>query len=378
MADKKANVVIIGAGTGGTIIANKLKKIKKKINLTVIDPEFKHIYQPGYLFVLYGKEEPKNLVKDGKKLLPKWANKVQDRVVFVDTKEQVVKTQNSGDYPYDYLVIASGSRLVPDKVEWWDDTIHHFYTPEAAVKLRDALQEFQGGKIVIGVADLPYKCPPAPLESAFLIDDLYRQKKMRDKVDIIFTSPINRAFTIETVSNVVTPMLEKQGIDLRVFFNIDEVDTKEKVIYTVEGDELEYDMLILIPPHEGQQFIKDSGLGEDGWINVNRETLQVEGYSNIYAVGDTTNLPISKAGSTAHYEAPIIVKNIKEQVNGKEPKHKYDGHVQCFFITRWGRSMFLDFNYFRPPKPGKPSRHWWWFKKIFKWFYFNFVAKGLV
>ena len=372
----KKQIVIVGAGTAGAIVANKLKKVKKHIELTVIDPTFDHIYQPGYLFLLYGKEKPKSLRMDGRKLLPKWAKKVQDAVTLVDPEKKVVKTEKSGEFPYDYLVIATGSRLVPESLEWWSDDIHHFYTPEAAIRLNKALEEFQGGRILIGVADLPYKCPPAPLESAFLIDDFYRKRKMRDKVEIIFTSPINRAFTIQTVSDVVTPMLAKQGIELRTFFNIDEVDTKEKVLYTIEDDEVEFDLLVLIPPHKGAQFIEDSGLGEDGWIPVDRYTLQVEGHPEIYACGDTTNLPISKAGSTAHYEAPIIAKNIADQLAGKEPSHKYDGHVQCFFVTRWGRSMFLDFDYSRPPYPGKPNIFWWWFKKLFKPLYFKMVAKG--
>ncbi len=377
---KPVDVVIIGAGTGGTIVANRLnKKLGKRANITVIDPTFKHIYQPGYLFVMVGREKPENLVKDSRKLLPKRANLVQDKVIRVDTQKQTVITEKSGEFHYDYLVLASGSRIVPEELEWWDDSIHHFYRGDAALKLYHALENFKGGKIVIGISDLPYKCPPAPIEAAFLIDDYFRRKKMRDKVKITYASPLNRAFSIETTNTVVEPLLEKRGIEVIKFFNVDEADTKEKVLYSVEGEELEYDLLILVPPHKGQQYLIESGLSDkDGWVPVDKHTLQVEGHPNIYAIGDTTNLPISKAGSAAHHEAPVIVKNIARQVKNEPPKPDFHGHVQCFFVTKWGSSMFVDFDYDRPPKPGKSRKHWWWFKRIFKPFYFKLVLKGYV
>ncbi len=377
---KPVDVVIIGAGTGGTIVANRLnRKLGKRANITVIDPTFKHIYQPGYLFVMIGREKPENLVVDGRKLLPKRANLVQDKVIRVDTQRQVVITDKSGEFHYDYLVLASGSRIVPEELEWWDDTVHHFYSGDGALRLSHALEEFKGGKIVVAIADLPYKCPPAPIEAALLIDDYFRRKKMRDKVEITYASPLNRAFSIETTNTVIEPLLEKRGVKLVKFFNVDEADTEEKVLYSVEGDELEYDLLILIPPHKGQQYLIESNLSDkDGWVPVDKYTLQVKDHPNIYAIGDTTNLPISKAGSAAHHEAPVIVKNIARQVKGEPPKPDFHGHVQCFILTKWGSSMFIDFDYNRPPKPGKSRKHWWWFKRIFKQFYFKLVVKGYV
>ena len=378
---KKPNVVILGAGTGGTIVANKLRrKIGSKVNLTVIDPTFKHPYQPGYLFVIIGKEKPENLVKDSRKLLPRKSEKIQDYAVKIDTEAQEVQTKEHGGIKYDYLVIATGSRLATDAVDWWDDTIHHFYNGEEALRLYNELKEFNKGKIVISIADIPYKCPPAPIEGAFLIDDYYRRKKIRDQIQITYTSPLNRAFSIQTTNEVIEPLMKKRGIEVKTFFNTDEVDTEEKVVYSLEGEELDYDLLIMIPPHRGQSFIKESGLptDEQGWVNVDRYTLRVEGFDNIYALGDATNLPISKAGSTAHHEAPIIAKNIKSQIKGSNRIHKYNGHVQCFFVTKYGSSMFLDFNYSHPPKAKRSTRYWWWFKKIFKPFYFQMVAKGYV
>ncbi len=376
-----AKIVIIGAGTGGTIVANKLNKtIRNKAEITVIDPEFKHIYQPGYLFQIVGRETENGLTRDGIKLLPKKAKKVKDAVERVDLENQKVYTKNGTEISYDYLIIASGSHLVPHKLEWWNDNVHQFYTPQSAHKVYEELKNMEKGTIVISIASIPYKCPPAPLEAALIIDDYLKRKKIRENFNIVFTSPINRAFSIETVNKIVQPLMEKRGIDVRTFFNVDEVDDEEKVLYSYEGDEIEYDMLIMVPPHEAQPFVQKSKIPHDqgGWIDINKETLKVKGYENVYAIGDTTNLPISKAGSTAHNQAPIIAKNILASINGSDKKYLYDGHVQCFFVTEIGKSMFIDFNYFKPPYPGKPSRKYWWFKLAFKELYYRSVAKGIV
>ncbi len=381
--EQPKRIVIIGAGTAGTIAANKIykkaKKTKIPFEITVIDPTFKHVYQPGFLFTMFKKDKTHALIKDARKLLPKKVKTIQDKVVKLDTKEQLVTTEKGGVVPYDYLVIATGASIRTDVVDWWDDTIYHFYTPPEAERLSDQIVNFKGGKIVVAIADMPFKCPPAPIEACFLLDDYFKKKKLRDKVEITYASPLNRAFSIETANEVVQPILEKRGINLMTYFNVDEVDTEEKVVYSVEGDELDYDLLIMVPPHRGQKFLEEAGLTETGgWVKTDRFTLKVEGFDNIFALGDATNIPTSKAGSTAHYEAPTLAKNLVHEMKKDGIEEKYDGHVQCFFLTSFGRSLFLDFNYQNPPRPGKPSKFWWWFKLIFKPFYFRFVATGRV
>jgi sulfide:quinone oxidoreductase len=374
-------IVIVGAGTGGTIVANKLaKKLgKKKIDLTVIDPTFNHVYQPGFLFTMFGREEPENLVKDSRDLMPKWINSVQDKVSLIDTSNKSVKTESSGDYEYDYIVIASGARIATDAVEWWDDSIHHFYSNPASVKLKDALENFTEGKIVVSIADLPYKCPPAPIEACMLMDDYYRKKGLRDKVDIVYTSPLNRAFAIETTNIRVEEYLKEKDIEYLTLFNADYVDSEEKWIESLEGEDIDYDLLVMVPPHRGHQFVLDSEIaGGKGWIPTDKYTLKVEGQENMWALGDCTDIPTSKAGSTAHYQAPVIAKNIASLIKGETPKAKYDGHVQCFFLTEFGSSMFIDFNYESPPKPSPTRKIWWWFKLLFKPLYFLGVARARV
>jgi sulfide:quinone oxidoreductase len=377
-------IVVVGAGTGGTIAVNrihkKLKKTKIPYEITFIDPTFNHVYQPGFLFTMFGKEKTKNLIKDSRKMVPKQINSVLDKVTFVDTKGKKVKTEKNGEFVYDYLVLASGSRLdFDDSIDWWDDSIHHFYNPAGADKLREALEKFEKGKIVISIADLPYKCPPAPVEASMLIDDYFKKRGIREDIEIVYTSPINRAFSIETTNTRVEPYLKEKNIEFMTLFNVDEVDTKEKVVYSMEDDEVEYDLLIMVPPHRGQKFIVESGIAEgQGWISVDKHTLRVNGQENMYALGDATDLPISKAGSTAHHEAPVIAQNIADEILGKELSGNYDGHVQCFFLTEFGKSMFIDFNYDRPPKPSPTRKVWWWFKLMFKPMYFRLVTKARV
>ncbi len=375
-------IVIVGAGTGGTIVTNQIhKKLKKKkvpYQITIIDPTFQHVYQPGFLFTMVGKGTESNLIKDSRKMMPKVVNAVEDKVKLIDPATKTVATYESGDFKYDYLVIASGSKLDFD-LDWWDDSIHHFYNPDGSKKLREAIENFEGGKIVVSIADLPYKCPPAPIEAAMLLDSYFKKKKMRDKVEIAYTSPLGRAFSIETTNTRVEPYLKEKNIELYTMFNADDVDTEEKVVYSMEGEDIDYDMLIMVPPHKGQDFIIESGIAEgQGWIDVDRHTLRVNGKENIYALGDATDLPISKAGSTAHHQAPVISQNILDDIMGRPLSGHYNGHVQCFFLTEFGKSMFINFDYDNPPKPSPTRRIWYWFKLVFKPMYFRLVTRGRV
>jgi sulfide:quinone oxidoreductase len=282
---------------------------------------------------------------------------------------------------YDYLVLATGSRIVPQEIPHFVEEAHHFYTAEAAERLRRALDAFRGGKIVIGIAGMPYKCPPAPLEVSFLIEAELRQRGLRDKSEVHFCSPIGRAFTIETVSDMATPIFEEKGIELHTFFNVEAIDPERRVVQSLEGEELPYDLLILVPPHRGAQFLIDSGLAPapGGWLPTDRATLQVGGRPNVYALGDATDLPLSKAGSTAHFEAPVVAERIAAALLGREPRAKeanYTGRVMCFFEIGDGKGTLLRFDYNNPPHPPKPNRIWHLGKLAFNKAYWLTVPKG--
>ena len=382
-------ILILGGGVGGTLTANLLvKKLRARIDrgeveVVVVDATGQHVYQPGFMYIAMGGERAANLQRPERSLLDKRVTLVVGEVATVDEVRQVVMLTDGLPLGYDHLVLATGSRIVPEAIEHFDTEAHHFYTAEAAAKLRAALDAFDGGRIVIGIAGMPYKCPPAPLEVAFLIESEMRDRKIRDRTTIDFCSPIGRAFTIESVSDMATPILETKGIELHTFFNVETIDPERKVVQSLEGEELPYDLLILVPPHKGQQFLMDSGLAPapGGWLPTDRHTLLVGDRANVYALGDATDLPLSKAGSTAHFEAPVVTERIVAAVEGRAPAGKhadYEGKVMCFFEIGDGKGTLLQFDYEHPPRPPKPNQLWHLGKIVFNKTYWHTVPKGRV
>jgi sulfide:quinone oxidoreductase len=308
---------------------------------------------------------------------------VVGEVARVDEPSQTVHLGDGQRIGYDFLVLATGSRILPDSIDHFATEAHHFYSAEAALKLRQALDAFAGGKVVVGIAGMPYKCPPAPLEVAFLIETELRERGLRDSSEIHFCSPIGRAFTIESVSEMATPIFEKKGIDVHTFFNVEAIDPDRHVVQSLEGEDLPYDLLILVPPHKGQQFLMDSGLAPapGGWLPTDRTTLQVGGRPNVFALGDATDLPLSKAGSTAHFEAPVVTERIVAAIEGREIDRRhgdYLGKVMCFFEIGDGKGTLLQFDYDHPPRPPRPNQLWHLGKIVFNKTYWHTVPKGRV
>jgi sulfide:quinone oxidoreductase len=382
-------IVILGGGVGGTLTANLLvRKLGPKISagdveVMVVDATGDHVYQPGFMYIAMGGERAENLQRPERSLLDKRVTLLVGEVVRIDEAARHIELDDGLLLGYDQLVIASGSRIVPESIEHFAEEAHHFYSAEAAARLRTALDRFTGGRIVIGIAGMPYKCPPAPLEVAFLIEAELRDRGLRDVSELHFCSPIGRAFTIESVSDMATPILEQKSIELHTFFNVEAIDPERKVVLSLEGEELPYDLLILVPPHKGQQFLIDSGLAPapGGWLPTDRHTLQVGGRDDVFALGDATDLPLSKAGSTAHFEAPVVAERVAARVLGREPAGKhadYEGKVMCFFEIGDGKGTLLQFDYDHPPKPPKPNQLWHLGKIVFNKTYWHTVPKGRV
>ncbi len=394
-------IVILGGGVGGTLTANLVaRKLKKQIaagtaKVTVVDATGQHAYQPGYMYIAMGHERPQNLVRPEKKLLDGNVDLVVDTVQKIDPETSLVSLASGEQLHFDQLVIATGSRILPELIDHFDAEAHHFYTAAASARLRKALDDFKGGKLVIGIAGIPYKCPPAPLEVAFLVEAELRERGIRDATQMTFLSPINRAFTIESVSEMATPIFEKKGIDLQLLAGVDSIDAERKVVITDAMEEYPYDLLICVPPHKGAQVVTDSGLApKSGWVPTDRHTLQVKHmvasgtsdedtprYPNIYAIGDTTDLPLSKAGSTAHFEAPVIAERLAAAVNGTPPSGKhasYEGRVMCFFEVGDGKGTLLQFDYEHPPRPPRPNQFWHLGKVVFNKTYWQTVPRGRV
>jgi sulfide:quinone oxidoreductase len=396
-------VVVLGGGVGGTLAANLIaRKLKKPIasgdaRVTVVDQTGQHAYQPGYMYIAMGQERAEKLVRPERKLLDDNVDLVVDTIERIDAAAQSVQLASGELLKYDQLVIATGSRIVPQEIDHFDTEAYHFYSAEAASKLRKALDAFTGGRIVIGIAGIPYKCPPAPLEVAFLVESELRERGLRDKTELTFLSPINRAFTIESVSDMATPIFEEKGIKLELLAGVSEIDAERKVVITDAFEEHPYDLLICVPPHRGAQVVTDSGLApKSGWVPTDRNTLQVKTvaqpapgqadadvprYPNIYALGDTTDLPLSKAGSTAHFEAPIVAERVSAAVLGRKPRGKdasYTGKVMCFFEVGDGKGTLLQFDYEHPPKPPKPNKMWHLGKIVFNKTYWHTVPRGRI
>ncbi len=382
-------ILILGGGVGGTLTANLLvRKLKREIDrgqaeVTVVDATGTHTYQPGFMYIAMGGERAEKLQRPETSLLDSRVNLIVGQVAKVDEAARTVELTDGVRLVYDELVLATGSRIVPESIEHFAEEAHHFYTAEASLKLRKALDAFTGGTIVVAIAGMPYKCPPAPLEVSFLIEAELRARGLREKTTLHYCSPIGRAFTIESVSEMATPILEDKGIELHTFFNVETIDAERKVVQSLEGEEIRYDLLILVPPHKGQQFLIDSGLAPapGGWLPTDRQTLQVGGRPNVYALGDATDLPLSKAGSTAHFEAPIVAERIAAAVKGVAPEGKdasYTGKVMCFFEVGDGKGTLLQFDYDHPPKPPKPNQLWHLGKIVFNKTYWHTVPRGRV
>jgi sulfide:quinone oxidoreductase len=382
-------VLVLGGGVGGTLVANLLsRRLKKSIDagearVTVVDERGAHVYQPGFMYIAMGGERAERLQRPERSLLDERVGLVVGRVTRVDEAERLVALEDGRELGWDQLVLATGSRIVPEAIEHFDAEAHHFYSAQAAERLRGALDAFDGGRIVVGIAGMPYKCPPAPLEVAFLIESELRRRGLRERSELHYCSPIGRAFTIESVSEMATPILEKKGIELHTFFNVEAIDPVHRVVLSLEGEELPYDLLVLVPPHKGAQVLIDSGLAPapGGWLPTDPKTLSVGGRPNVWALGDATDLPLSKAGSTAHFEAPVVAERVAAAVQGREPRGRhslYTGRVMCFFEIGDGKGTLLRFDYDHPPRPPRPNQLWHLGKLVFNRTYWHTVPRGRI
>jgi sulfide:quinone oxidoreductase len=373
-----AKIVVLGGGVGGTLVANLLDKaLGREAHVTVVDPTGMHDYQPGYLYVALGEAKGHWLSREERTLLRRGVDLAIEEAIRIHPEAGTVQLARGGSLEWDYLVIATGARLVPDQIPGLSEGSFDFYSLAGAERLGQELRRFQGGRIKVGVAGIPYKCPPAPIEFTFMVDGYLRGRGLRDKSEIELLSPLNRAFTIESASKLIQPIMERRGIGLTTFFNVEAVDPSAGVVESLEGEKQEYDLLVLVPPHEGAEVVKASNLGDvSGWLPTDRATLNVGDHENVFAIGDATDLPISKSGSTAHFEAPVVASRIASLITGTAPKTNYGGRVMCFLETGDGKATSLRFDYEHPPIPPTPNRAWHVAKWLFNRLYWETVPQG--
>ncbi|HSH30789.1 MAG TPA: FAD-dependent oxidoreductase [Thiohalobacter sp.] len=375
-------ILIVGGGMGGTILANNLARrlhheLKSgKARITMLSASDRHMYQPGLLYVAVGRMTPDELYRDQAGLLEPEIEFHVDPVEEFDLDHNTVKTQSGKTYDYDVIAIATGSRIDLEGIPGLAEHAETFYTEETAVKMLKRLHDFQGGKVVIAVG-VPHKCPMAPLEITFMLHDYFKERGLLDQTQLHYTYPIGRTHSLENVAKWATPEFERLGITYETLFNMKEVDGENQVLHSEEGTECEYDLLITIPAHKGMEVIEKNGLGKSGWIPTDRHRLNMEGHENVFVLGDTTNLPISKAGSTAHFEADTLAENIAALVKVGIPVRDYDGKVFCFIEAGKDRATYAMFDYQNPPDPKTPTKAVHWFKMAYNKLYWA-SARGLL
>ncbi len=367
-----ARVVILGGGVGGTMVANRLLKLRRDLDVTVVDSHGDHLFQPALLYVPLLGDDP-NLAQDSKKLLRPGVKLVVDRVLAVEPDARQVRLEQGGAMPYDWLVIATGSQLRHDGLPGGREANLHFHCHRGAVRLHEALTSFRGGNIVIGAASLPYKCPPSPLEFTFLLDEWLRARGLRERTNLSYVYPLPDIQPLAPVAKAARPMLEERGISIHTSFVSPSIDVEKRTLSS-NGTSLPFDLLVLVPPHGTAPFLRESELAEPGgWVKTDPKTLRAR--ERIYALGDTTNLSRPKSGSVAHFQSEVVAENLLAEIDGKEPEANYDGHVMCFLETGGGRATIVDFTYDRPPVWRAPDRRTYWKKALFRAFYFRFVRR---
>lgn len=391
-------LVILGAGTAGTMMLNKLSNVldKNQWHITIVDQYETHYYQPGFLFIPFGIYSRKDVIKPKRDFFPPNTDVVMSEIERIDPANNRVLLKNNQVLTYDYLIVATGAKIAPEQTEGLNDGLWHkkifdFYTIEGAVALADFFKHWEGGKLVLNVTEMPIKCPVAPLEFVFLADWYFTEKGMRDRVDLHFVTPLPGAFTKPRASSILGDFLDKKNITLTSEFAIGRVDNEEQKIISWDENEIPFDVLVTIPTNMGDDAIARSGLGDElNFIPTHKETLMAEGFDNIFVIGDATNLSSSKAGSVAHFQADILFENFLEVVEGRKPTAKFDGHANCFIESGFGKGILIDFNYDTEPLPGKfplpgvgpfslleetKMNHYG--KVMFRWMYWNFLLKGL-
>jgi sulfide:quinone oxidoreductase len=390
-------LVVLGSGTAGTMVANKLRPRldRREWSITVVDQDGEHVYQPGLLLLPFGVYEPDELVKPRARFIPAGVDLVLGEIDLVDADANSVRLADGRELGYDYLVIATGTSPRPDQTPGmaeseWRESIFDFYTLDGAIALRDRLESWQGGRLVVHVAEMPIKCPVAPLEFTFLADAFFAEKGMRDRVEITYVTPLEGAFTQPVASRHLGGMLDERKIAIEGDFMIDRVDPDDRTLVSMDEREVPFDLLVTVPLNMGADFVARSGLGDElNYVPVDKHTLLSRAHTNIFAIGDASDIPASKAGSVAHFSVELFVKNFVEYVHDRPMTHLFDGHANCFIESGHGKGLLIDFNYDTEPLSGKYpmpgigpftlleesyTNHWG--KLGFRWAYWHLLLPG--
>jgi sulfide:quinone oxidoreductase len=354
------HILILGAGTAGTMAANKLReRLDSEWDITIVDQDETHYYQPGFLFIPFGTYEPSDVIKPKREFIPKGVNYVNAAITELLPDDNKVVLGDGTELAYDHLIIATGTNPTPAETPGlegpeYGKTVHDFYTFDGAVALRDSLADFEGGTLAINIIEMPIKCPVAPLEFAFLAEAFFTQRGIRDKVDIVYVTPLDSAFTKPVAAKHLGSMFEDRGIVMEPDFYLEQVDAEGKKLVSYDEREVPYDILVTVPINMGASFVGKAGIGDElNHVKVDHFNFQSPDHANIFAIGDAAALPSSKAGSVAHFAMETFVPNFLQYLSGRAMTHEFDGHANCYIETGHDKAMLIDFNYTTEPLPGK-------------------------
>ena len=390
-------LVILGAGTAGTMVANRLNRQldMDQWQITLVDQDPVHYYQPGYLFIPFGVYSRKDVVKPKSSFIPPQIKLIQSTIEIIEPDANRVRLVNGAVLEYDFLIIATGADIHPEETpglaeDEWGKSIHTFYSLEGSLALAQKLRTWEGGRLVVNVVENPIKCPVAPLEFLMLADWYFHERGIRDRVELVYATPLPGAFTKPMASKMLGEMLDKKGIKVEPEFLIERADPDAKKIISYDEREVEYDLLVSIPLNKGAEVVGKSGLGDElNYSPVNKYTFLSDKFANIFVLGDASNAPASKAGSVTHYAIDLFGENFARYTQGQELLPTFDGHANCFVESGYGKGVLIDFNYTQEPLPGRfplpgvgpftlleESEINHWGKLMFRWMYWNILLKG--
>ncbi len=390
-------ILILGGGTAGTMMANKLKKALNadEWKITVLDKERTHYYQPGFLFIPFGIYKPEDVIKPKSTFIPAGVEMLYEEAEKILPEANAILLKNGQQLTYDYLIIATGTSLRPEETPGVKGNLYYkdifdFYSIEGATALAKKLRAWEGGKLVVAIPELPYKCPVAPLEFIFLAEAYFTEQGIRDKVDLTYVTLMSGAFTKPIASKMLGELLEEKNINVVTDFYTEKVDNETKQLVSYEDRKVDFDILTIVPVNMGSKIIEESCMGDDmGFVPTNKHTLQSDKYENVFVLGDAANLPTSKAGSVAHFAAEILIDNLIHSIEGRPLTAKFDGHANCYIETGYGKGALIDFNYDTEPLPGtfplpgigpfgllKNTKINHYGKIMFRWMYWHILLKG--
>ena len=369
-----ARVLILGAGVGGSIVANRLvRKLRaSEARITVVDPAELHVYQPGLLYVPFNDKDPLEITRPIRRVLDRRVELIPGRVDSIDLAARTV-TASGESIPYDWLVLATGAQLEPEQVPGFDG-VHHFYDLEHAVRLREALKEFDGGRLLVGPSRRTHKCPTAPIEMVLYLEQYLHRRGLRDRTELRYFSPYPAVFGGDRFVGIAQPIIEERGIQIVLNFNLKEI--KDSTLYSREGEVLGFDLAVVVPPHGVGQPISNSGLAAEGWVNVDPHSLAVTGQENMYALGDVAEIDCPMTGVAAHAQAKTVVDGVIAGLRGRGRVRQYDGQVMCFIETGHGRATIMSFDYQSDGRLSPPKRWYHWAKSLLNRLYWIAIPSG--